>query len=199
MTPPRVSAIVLAAGESRRMGTPKPLLPLHGTTLLGYQLEQLASIEATGEIIVVTGHRAEDIEAVVRGRAKARAVRNAGYASGKASSVRCGAAAVAPYAAAIMLCAVDQPRPASVLRRLVEEHASGGAPITLPVHGGRRGHPLVFARALLPELLAADDATLGVRAILDRHAADVREVAFADPVVLVDINTPEDAKAYAAP
>lgn len=181
------------------MGTPKPLLPLHGATLLAYQLGQLASIEAIGEIIVVTGHRAEDVEAVVRGHAKARAVRNGDYARGKATSVRCGAAAVAADATAIMLCAADQPRPAPVLRRLVGEHAASGGPITVPAHGGRRGHPLLFARALLPELLAVDDATLGVRAILDRHAGDVREVPFDDPVVLVDINTPEDATAYAGP
>lgn len=177
------------------MGAPKPLVPWAGTTLLGYQLQQLSSLGAVAEIVVVTGHAVDAVEAEVRQHVKARCVRNEAYARGKATSVRLGMAAIAPEATAIMLCAADQPRPAAVLRRLIDEHIAAGAAITLPVHGGRRGHPLVFARALLPELLAVDDATLGVRAVVERHAGGVREVAFADPVVLVDVNAPEDLAA----
>src|SRR5205823_9673032 len=114
---------------------------------------------------------------------KARAVHSTAWERGKAGSVRNGVAAVDALADCIMLIAVDQPRPAMHLRELCAAHERAGAPITLPVHEGRRGHPLLFSRELLPELLAIDDATMGVRAVVDRHTAEVNEVPFDDPIV----------------
>jgi molybdenum cofactor cytidylyltransferase len=96
---------------------------------------------------------------------------------------------------AILLCAVDQPRPASILRCLLDAHAAAGSAITVPVHRHRRGHPLLFDAALLPELLAIDETTLGVRAVLTRDPARVREVVFDDPAVLLDLNTPGELAA----
>jgi hypothetical protein len=83
---------------------------------------------------------------------------------------------------------VDQPRPAAVIRRLLEEHLASGALITLPTHDGKRGHPALFCGSLLPELRAVTDADEGLRAVVHRRAADVREVAFDSPIVLLDIN-----------
>jgi molybdenum cofactor cytidylyltransferase len=188
----RVSAVLLAAGRSRRMGTPKALLPWHGTTLLQYQLAQLAEPDEVTEIVVVTGHRAAEIEPLVAGAAKARCVRNAAWESGKVSSILTGLRALSPDCDAVLLLAVDQPRPAAVLRALLDEHVRARPPISLPAFEGRRGHPVLFDRALLPELLAIDEATLGVRAVIARHAPDVREVPCADPAVLLDINIPAD-------
>jgi molybdenum cofactor cytidylyltransferase len=66
--------------------------------------------------------------------------------------------------------------------------------ITVPTHAGRRGHPIVFDNALLPELRAVDDAALGVRGVLVRHPDDVLEVPIDDPIVHVDLNTPYDVE-----
>ena len=57
---------------------------------------------------------------------------------------------------------------------------------------GRRGHPLLFSRSLVPELLAIDDATMGVRALVEGHSGEINEVPFDDPIVTFDLNTPED-------
>jgi len=189
---PRVSAVLLAAGRSSRMRQTKALVPWRGATLIEDQLAQLAALDEITEIIVVTGYDAGRVEPLVAANPKARAVRNDAWARGKAGSVAAGMRAVAPDADAVLLLAVDQPRPAGVHRALIAEYDRTRAPVTLPEYKGRRGHPLLFDRALLPELLAIDDATLGVRAVVARHAAALRAVPCDDPVVLLDINTPED-------
>ncbi len=189
-----VSAVLLAAGASERMSAHKALIPWMGTTLLQYQLDQLTAVDAIREVVVVTGSRADDLRPLIAQAAKAREAHNPDWATGKASSVRCGAAAVAPDADAILLLAVDQPRTGRLLRALIESHGGAADRITVPVFEGRRGHPLIVGRALLPELLTIDDATRGVRAVVERHAADVREVPCGDPTVRLDLNTPEDVE-----
>lgn len=185
-----IAAILLAAGESRRMGVPKPLLVWAGETLIEYQVHQLHAA-GVDHVIAVLGHRAEEVRALAE-RAGATVVINNRYAEGRASSLRAGAAAVPPGTAEIAVLNVDQPRPASVTARLLVEHLATGALITLPTFDGKRGHPAFLCGSLLPELLAAADADEGLRAVIHRHAADVREVAFDTPIVLLDINTRED-------
>lgn len=187
-----VSAILLAAGLSTRMGRQKALLPWEGTTLLDYQLQQLSSVDAIREILVVTGHEPRRITDIVRATARARALHNAAYASGKVSSIRAGVRAVSPAAAAMLLLAVDQPRPASVHRAVLGAYADSGAPIVVPAHNGRRGHPVLFEAALLPELLAISEDTLGIRAVMQRHAADTLCVELSDRAVNLDLNVPGD-------
>lgn len=192
MTGAAVVAVLLAGGESRRMGSQKALLPWQGRPLLEYQLAQLASVAEVTEIIVVTGDRADALAPIIAAARKARAVHNPAHAAGKSGSTRAGLAQVSDSATAILLTAVDQPRPAAIIRRLVREHLASGSPITVPLWQGRRGHPVLFDRTLLPELLVIEEATEGVRAVLQRDRGRVREVAFDDPVVLADLNTPED-------
>ena len=170
----------------------KALLRWGAKTLLEYQLIQLAAVEGIDEIVVVTGYRADRLAPIIERSQKARALDNAAWEQGKAGSVRAGVAAVDAPADCIMLIAVDQPRPTMHLRKLCAAHERSGAPITLPVHEGRRGHPLLFSRSLVPELLAIDDATMGVRAVVDRHSGEINEVPFDDPIVTFDLNTPDD-------
>jgi len=175
------------------MGAPKPLLPWRGATLIEYQVGQLRGGGAD-EVIVVLGHGAADVRAFVVGRAQI--VVNNRWTEGRAVSLRAGAALVPDDASTIVVLNVDQPRPAEVIRRLLDEHASGGAPVTLPAHGGKRGHPAFLDGSLLTEMRSVTDETEGLRAVVQRH--DVREVAFDDEVVLLDLNTPEDyERAYA--
>jgi molybdenum cofactor cytidylyltransferase len=191
-------AIVLAAGESTRMGRQKALVEWHGVPLIEYQLRQLDSIDAIREIVVVTGHQPEAITAIVRGFASARVAQNDGYASGKVSSILTGLAAVSQQAEAVVLIAVDQPRSRDVVARLIKRHIEVEAAITVPVQAGRRGHPVIFARRLFAELAVITEETQGIRAVLDRHNADVLEVEIDDPVIHLDLNRPEDLRSAGA-
>jgi len=195
---PGVSVVLLAAGESARMGRQKALLPWQGTTLLEHHLAALASIDDVVEIIVVTGGDPGRITAIAGAAAKTTSVHNAAYRSGKVSSIATGLGAIAPDTDAILLIAVDQPRPAALIRRLLDAHREGRAPITLPARGGRRGHPVIFDRGLLPELLAIAEETKGIRAVLEGHRGDTREVEFEDDAVLLDLNLPSDLPPSAA-
>lgn len=187
-----VAALLLAGGESRRMGTPKPLLKWEGQTLIEYQLKQLR--QAVDRIIVVLGHRADDVRPFVH-RAGALAVINEHYREGRASSVRIAAAALPEDTGAIAVLNVDQPRPAAVTRRLVKEHASAGKLITVPVFEGHRGHPPIIDGSLLPEMREVREETLGLRAVMQAHEAEVAEVEFDSAVVLLDLNEPSDYEA----
>jgi molybdenum cofactor cytidylyltransferase len=191
---PYVSAILLAAGESTRMGKQKALLAWDGVPLIDYQLQQLSGVEEIRQIIVVTGNRPDAIVAAAKQHPRVQVAHNAAYVTGKVSSIKTGLAAVSSEAEAILLLGVDQPRPANVLRTIVQRHIAEGAMISVPVRAGRRGHPVLFARALLPELSAIAEETQGIRAVLERHNADVIEVEFDDPVVHADLNRPEDLR-----
>ncbi|MGH2583517.1 MAG: nucleotidyltransferase family protein, partial [Dehalococcoidia bacterium] len=90
---------------------------------------------------------------------------------------------------AIVTLNVDQPRPAWLIRRVLDAHLGGDAPITTPEYGGRRGHPAVFAGTLLPELRAVSDATEGLRAVVRRYADRRRFVPIDDPIVTLEFNT----------
>lgn len=184
-----VAAILLAAGESERMGTPKPLLDWHGQTLIEYQLDQLRqTVERT---VVVLGHRAADIRAGVR-RADVDLVVSEEYQRGRASSVRAGAAALPDDTGTIVIVNVDQPRPAKVIRHLLDEHHSSGKLITVPVFEGRRGHPSIVDGALLPEVRGVRDETLGLRAVMQAHQDEIAEIDVDSDVVLLDLNDPAD-------
>lgn len=185
-----VAAILLAGGESSRMGTPKPLLEWGGYTLIEYQLAQLKGTPIE-RVVVVLGHRADQIRPYVQ-RAGAQAVINELYQEGRASSLRVGAAALADETEAVLVLNVDQPRPHWVIRRLVEEHRRGGGLITVPTYQGKRGHPPLLAGSLLPEMRAVQEASKGLRAVLGRHRDQVRDVPFPSPVVLLDINRPQE-------
>jgi CTP:molybdopterin cytidylyltransferase MocA len=204
-----ISAVLLAAGESTRMGRPKALLPWgdasqsDAPTLLEFQIGELRAA-GVDDIVVVLGHEAAAIRAHVPNTA--RVVVNEAYREGRASSLRAGANALPDGADPIVVLNVDQPRPSKVHERLLAAHAGGGALVTLPVCDGRRGHPAVVSGKLLPELRAATEVELGLHGVIERHTAEVREVPFillqhesmaSEPdftamMVLLDINTPED-------
>ncbi len=187
---PNISAILTAAGESSRMGRPKALLPWRGTTLVEYQASSLLEGGAA-EVIVVLGHDHETIAPHIEGEG-VRHVVNPHYAMGKATSVKAGLRALGAEAADVMLLAVDQPRPPEIVARVVDSHLATGAPVTSPRYRGRGGHPLIFSAALRDELAAITEEGQGVRAVFRAHAADVNEVHIDDPVIRLDLNTPED-------
>ena len=140
----------------------------------------------------MVGHRAADV-APVADEAGAVVAANPAYAEGKASSVRVGVAA-SPANHAVLIIGVDQPRPAGLLRALIAEPPPADA-IVIPTYDGRRGHPPLFGPGLRAELLAVQEETFGLRAVLRRHAAAIRHVETGDPITLVNLNAPEDTVA----
>ncbi len=172
------------------MGSPKPLLPWGDATLIEYDLAQLRASEVD-RVVVVLGHEAESVRRRIRDP-DVLVVTNADYRQGRASSLRAGVQALTPDTEAAVILAVDQPRPADLIDRLVAAHRQGGGLITVPSYRGRRGHPPIFDGALIPELAAVREETFGLREVMRRHARKVREVPFDSPLVLLDINSPEE-------
>jgi len=178
------------------MGRPKQLLPWGGTTLLAWQVRQMREA-GVDEVVVVLGHAAAEVRPAVP--PEARVVVNDAYKEGRASSLRCGAQAVSDDAGAVLVLSVDQPRPASLSRRLIKRwREKKGAPIVSPRFPRRFGHPVLVDGSLLGELRAVDEATLGLRAVIDRHAAEAEALPVEDDRVDVDINTPADYEAALA-
>lgn len=185
----RVSAILTAAGESTRMGAPKPLLPWRGATLVEHQLACLLE-GGCDEVVVVLGHAADEVTPLLRGDG-VRAVVNPDYRLGKTTSIKAGLAHVDPAASAILLLAVDQPRTASIVGQVVRAHLDGGALITSPRYRGRGGHPLIFSAELRGELERITEERQGIREVFEAHRSDVLEVHLDDPMLRLDLNTPE--------
>lgn len=186
----RVAAVLLAAGEGRRMGGPKALLRLGGSTFLE-RCARALSRPQVDLLLAVVGHESGRVLAGGGLPAHAVVCENPRYRDGMLASVLCGlAAAEARGAEAVLLHPVDHPLVApETVDRLVAALASG-ARIAVPSWGGRRGHPGGFAAAAWPELRAAPPDQ-GARAVLARHPDWVVHVA-GDPGCVTGIDTPED-------
>lgn len=187
-----LSSILLAAGFSTRMGKPKALLDWGGEPLIAYHVHQLRDAGAE-EVIVVLGHRGDEIQRAMRGL-DCRVMLNSRYQMGRASSLRLGAKAVSRDADAILITSVDQPRPADFLRTLVAAFQAGRAGVR-PVFDGHHGHPIVLAGTLREELMTAAEESDGLLAIVRAHARELDELATPDDLLALDINTPDDYQA----
>jgi molybdenum cofactor cytidylyltransferase len=184
-----ISAVVLAAGASRRMGCPKPLVKLGCRTLLQHVISHLQAA-AVDEIVVVLGHRAGAILPTLKGMG-CRVVINDRYALGMSSSIQRGLLAVDPRARAVLITLGDQPDiPPEVVTGLLAAFDQGKGEIVVPVHGGRLGHPVLFGRRYWPELFDLQGDT-GGREVLLRHSGSVHEIAVDAPGILCDIDRPE--------
>ena len=157
--------VLLAAGMSTRMGEPKALLPWVGRSLVEYQLEQLGESRVEG-MVVVLGHETEAVMSRVVGRMGVRVAVNREYKRGRASSVVAGVKTVPEDAKAVLILNVDQPRPSWLIDEVVDGHLQGQAKITIPVHGGRRGHPTVFDGSLRDEILGITEEGLGLKEVV---------------------------------
>ncbi len=186
-----VAAILLAAGESRRMGSPKALLPWQGTTLIAYQVDQILEAGAH-PVVVVLGHEAERAASVWTPQLGVATAINTAYRQGRSASIRVGVESLPQNVRAILIHSVDQPRRAETLRTLISAHLSGNQMITMPSYQGRRGHPPVLSASLRPELCCLAEGNQGLREVMIRHAGESRVIPFDTPEVLFNLNTPED-------
>jgi molybdenum cofactor cytidylyltransferase len=182
--------ILLAAGESSRMGRPKGLLPWRGTTLLEYQMNSLLQ-GGCDKVIVVTGKYDVEMSPLLKDRLGVIRAYNPKFLEGKTTSVKAGVGELPDGIHSIVLLAVDQPRPAWVIEKVLRLHTDFGADVTSPGFDGHGGHPLVFDAKLRPELAAITEEDEGVRQIFRKSEIDHHRVKFDSAIVRLDINTPE--------
>ena len=188
-----ITAIILAAGQSKRMGQPKMLLPWGGTTVLGQVIETLqrAKIE---DIIVVTGGERERIEQISTQYAT-RNTHNENHVNGEMlSSLQTGLRVLRanPSASAALICLGDQPQvEEGSVRAVTSRFAETESRLVVPSHRMRRGHPWLVARPLWEEILAMNPAE-SPREFLNRHASEIEYVEVDTPSVLADLDTLEE-------
>lgn len=185
-----ICAVVLAAGRSSRMGAQKLLLPVNGRPMIAGIVNEVRQ-SGVNKTFVVVGRDAAQVQAVLPD-CKVAFIVNPDPGGDMLSSVRCGIRALPAGCESALVVLGDQP---GVLHQLIDELISGfrksGRGIAVPVHGGKRGHPLVFAAKYFQEVLTQYDST-GLRGLLQAYSDEVIEIAVKDRAVLEDIDTPED-------
>ena len=184
-----IAGLILAAGESRRMGRDKALLTWQGKTFLETLISNLRTA-GIKDITVVLGHHAEAIRNAVNLDNVQVAV-NHDYQRGQTSSLQTGLAALAADSPeAVVLCLVDQPAvSAGVILELLNQFKATRAPVLIPTYQGERGHPVVIGRALFAELRALPPAA-PANAVIRRFRHATQFVEVADPGILRDVDDP---------
>jgi molybdenum cofactor cytidylyltransferase len=185
-----ISAILLAAGESNRMGQPKQLMPFDQITIVERTIDNLLN-SAVSETILVLGYKDEEIRKTIAGKPIKIAI-NPDYQQGMSTSIIAGLKQVDKKAQAVIIALGDQPFVNSqTITSLVEAFIANNRGILIPVYQGRRGNPIIFAIKYKSELLNLK-GDVGGREIIKRHPDDVLEVAVNCEGVLLDIDTMEN-------
>jgi molybdenum cofactor cytidylyltransferase len=186
----KITAIILAAGESRRMKTPKMLLPFQGKTIIEKVIETVISSKIR-DIIVVVGAVKEKLTGLVE-KFPVTICYNENYAEGMLSSVKCGIGYLAPDTDAVMVFLGDQPMvPLEVVDSVIDSFISSKKRLVLPVYEGKRGHPLLISSSFLTEIENIGKET-GLRQLLIKFPGDIFEVESKNSAILKDIDTEED-------
>ncbi len=185
-----IEAIILAAGDSRRMGFPKALLPLGNGVFITRILDTLETVGLT-EPIIVLGRHSPLIEPRIVGR-RIRTVINQFPDLGQISSVQLAIRNLGADCDGCLVWPVDQPAiPASVVANLIDLFFDSGALIAYPTCRQTKGHPVIFRRSLFWELLHCP-AEYGARSVVARHLGDTTELPTDEISTITDIDTPED-------
>jgi molybdenum cofactor cytidylyltransferase len=189
-----ISAVLLAAGESRRMGEFKQLLRLGDKTFVEHCVDNLLA-SRVDEVLVVTGHREAEVRRAIANR-PVKIVHNGDYQSGMASSVKHGVRQVSDKADACIISLVDQPRiDTAVIDRLIQVYKDGAydsanSLIVIPTYGEKNGHPILLDLALREEILAMDLES-GLRRVVLAHSRAIIRVPVLRSDVLEDCDVPE--------
>jgi molybdenum cofactor cytidylyltransferase len=185
----KTAGLILAAGESRRMGSPKALLRYGSETFLD-TLTALLSPRCSAVIVVLGAHAGQIRAAAAR---PATFVVNPNYAQGMTTSLQCGLKAAPPDADGILFTLVDHPAasPATLDALLA---ADGTHLVRVPRYRAKRGHPIWFSRQLMPEFLALP-ADGPARDVVARYVDRTRYLDLDDPGIVADIDSPEDYRA----
>jgi CTP:molybdopterin cytidylyltransferase MocA len=190
---PMIAGIVLAAGRSRRMGSPKAFLRLRGDTFLQRAIHALRG-GGCATVVVVTGGASDDAPARETQNAAAQlgaaVAVNADTGSEQIDSLRAGLRGLGGEAEAAVVLPVDVPEVgADLVRAVIAAFRATAAPVVQPYDGTRHGHPVLFARALWPELLEGE-LPEGARTVIHAHQHERAEVRV--PRLHADVDTPDD-------
>ena len=184
-----IAGLILAAGESSRMGTDKALLTYRGRTFLEHIL---ATLHEAGlkDVKVILGHHADEIQRGTK-LSGTEVIINQDYRRGQTSSLQAGLRALdRPNVSAVLLCLVDHPAVSTqVIGKLVAAFEQSGAPVVIPTNQGVRGHPVLFSRVLFAELLALSPEE-GANTVVRRYRNSTQFVEVDDPGILVDVDDP---------
>lgn len=195
---PKIAIVLLAAGQSRRMGPHNKLvMPLAGKPLVRRMVEMILAARPA-QVVVVTGHEPAVVAAAVAGL-PVTVTHNPRYADGLSTSLQAGLAGVAPDMEGAMICLADMPSltPAHLQKLMAGFDPAGGKAIGVPTHNGKRGNPVLWARELFVQMreIAGD---VGAKALIGANESLVYEVEFGDTAVLTDLDTPEQWSEYVA-
>jgi molybdenum cofactor cytidylyltransferase len=188
-----VAGVVLAAGRSARMGSPKALLDFLGLPFVVRILEALEALEVKTRVVVL-GPDAPRIQPVLAGH-DCMIVENPEPETGPIASLRGALRALQPLQpSAVLVWPVDLPHVrVTTVERMLEVHRRMGAKVVVPALAEHKGHPVIWGSAMFAELLESPDATReGARAVLHKHQREVVSVPVDDPAVIDELNTPED-------
>jgi molybdenum cofactor cytidylyltransferase len=192
-----IVAVVLSAGESNRMGRPKALLPIDGVRFVEKIVLTLKSTNV-GNIVVVLGHNAEEMREKI-GDLPVTILINRDYQHGQLSSLQVAIRHLESSGGpvdGILVHLVDHPYiEAKLVNLMIDRFYETQRLIVVPRFQGRRGHPVIFARALFAELLAAGTEQ-GAKPVVHAHRDDTLEIDTDDKGVLIDIDTPEEYRLH---
>jgi len=185
-----IGAVILAAGQSRRMGRNKMLLPFAASTVLETIVTEIAACAQIADRVVVTGHQTDEIAALL-GAYPVRCAFNPAYAQADMLvSIQVGLRTLSTEATAALIVLGDQPR---IQRAVIEQVITAQQPqtIVIPSYQMKRGHPILIDRALWPDVLALPE-TATLRDFIRAHEDQIRYMVVETDSVLNDMDTPED-------
>ena len=184
-----LAAVILSGGASRRMGSPKALLPFQGRTFLEHLIEATVHPKI-GARRVVLGPDAQAIRSTIPVNPEEIVV-NEKWQEGQLSSIQVALRSLPAGTDGMLLALIDHPLvSAALIAVLIERFYSETKSIVLPVYKSRRGHPVIFSSTLYPALLAAPLET-GARAVVWAHAGDISEVLTSEEACVLNLNDPE--------
>jgi molybdenum cofactor cytidylyltransferase len=188
-----LAAVILAAGESSRMGSPKALLSYQGRPFVEHLLEITRHPKVSLRRVVL-GANAEEIREQLK-LDPVTLVVNENWREGQLSSIRAALRSLpAGLTDGVLLCLVDHPLiTAALVRELIERFYASGKAIVLPTYNGKRGHPVIFSSRLYEELLKAPPET-GARSVVWAHADEVLEVPTVEEGVVLNLNDPKSLR-----
>jgi molybdenum cofactor cytidylyltransferase len=194
-----ISAIILAAGQAKRMGLPsgKQLLPLGKSTILETTIDYIIASEVD-ETLVVLGYQSEEISRRIAAR-PVKTVVNPDYLKGMSTSIAAGIAASDTRTQAYLFALGDQPFISTqVINLLLRAFEHDRSKIVVPIFDGKRGHPAIFPASYKQELLGLK-GDVGARQVIARHEQVVAEVQVDSEGILLDIDTQEEYSAFSQP
>lgn len=187
---PAIDGILLAAGESRRMGYPKPLLKVGDETFVAHVAA--AMLKVVSRLVIVVGAHRDRVRPAIPSDPRIKVVNNPDWIRGQLTSIKAGIRALSPDASAVIIHLTDHPTvKAETFAAVAEAYRQSRKPIVIARYAGRRGHPVLFDRSMFLELINAPEDQ-GARVVVNADASRVVYIDVEDPGILLDLDTPEE-------